>query len=77
MNQILVGKNETDYKPNTIVKKSVISKIYKFKILFILCIVFFILLMCYYLYFWNDLYNKEELSSTLKSTFNIRQLYSR
>lgn len=76
MNQILFGKNENEYKPATTNKKSLFSKIHKFKILFILCLFTLVLLICYYLYFWNDLDNKEELSDTLKSSFNIRQLYA-
>ncbi len=73
MNQILFDKNINN---NYVASKASTNKIYIFRILFFICLFLIILLITYYCYFWYILNQKEDLSYSLKDSFNIRQLYS-
>lgn len=73
MNQILF--NNTPNK-NELHNKNP-RKIFKFKIVFSVCLVILIALIIYYSFFWFELNKKERISTKLKDSFNITQMYSR
>lgn len=76
MNQILFDKNNNEATKDTIPAKKNYFKIYKFQILLSTCVLAIISLTSYYFYFWHELNNKEQISDTLKYSFNIQKLYS-